>query len=61
MTLTLTLPWLTSRQSSGSFAHILQGVMHGVEAISGKDDLDHDHEGEKVIHQSQKLQKNWEF
>ena len=51
-TLTLTLPWLTSRQSSGSFAHILQGSVLGVEVISAKDVLDHDHEEEKVIHQS---------
>ena len=36
MTLTLTLPWLTSRQSSGSFAHILQGSVLGVEVISAK-------------------------
>ena len=42
-------------------AHILEGVVLGVEAISGKDDLDQDHEEEKVIHKSLELQKKWEF
>ena len=59
MTLTLTLPWLTSRQSSGSFAHILQGSMLGVEVISAKDVLDH--EEEKVIHRSLNASKELEI